>query len=341
MSTTDGAKPGKARRGRTLRWLLLWTSLFLLLLAILASLGAADDLREFADFRKQVSLSRLAGCRCLPRTDLELNRPDGVTLAASYYGSNPEGGEPWVVLVHGNTPRGRRLGVYRVLSRGLARRGFSVLTLDQSGYGESGDPFRPGTVEALDRRLDVLAALDYIDTVAPERDSGIFLVGHSAGAPPVLRAGIDDGRVAGMVAIGPPRRVRERLADVEDREYFWMRARRTRRLNANAEFPAWFTAEQWLELSLRDAMEQHAEYFSTDGHKPLLLIDGERESEDDRSYLRRFAASIDEPKEYATIAESNHYCSAKEFAGGRWIFFDREVVGETLDRIERWIRGQL
>jgi len=332
--------PGSHRRWRPRLLALGGVVVILVGAAFLAIRVGRDDLREFSRFRERVPLARMAACRCLPDRDLVFDRPDGVRIAASIYGDRIDPAAPWVVLVHGNTPVGRRLGLYRVLASRLAERGKRVLTLDQSGFGESGDPFAPGTLEALDRRLDVLAALDQLTEREHLGDAPVYLVGHSGGAAAVFRAGISDPRVTGLVAIGPPRRMRERLADAEDRDYFWSRARRTRRLHTGTDFPAWFNRAAWLELGLRDAMEHQLDDFSAVGHKPLLLIDGERESEADRTYLRRYFESIAEPKAYVTLAGSNHYCNVKGFAGGRLIVYDRRVVAEAVERIDRWIDGR-
>jgi pimeloyl-ACP methyl ester carboxylesterase len=332
--STAGAQAGPAirRRRRAILTLVLLAAGLVPVLVVLTV--ARDDLREFLEFRKRVPFSRLAGCRCLPDEDLYLQRPDGVELAASLYRPAVAAGRPWIVLVHGATPRGRRLGVYRALGTGLARRGFPVLTLDQSGYGESGDPFVSGSGAGLDRRLDVLAAIRHVQAAG---GADVILIGHSAGSPPVLRAAIEDDAVRGVVAIGPPRRVRERLADPDDRAFFWRRTRNIHRRNTGTELPAWFTEERWLELALGDAMEEVAPYFAGPDHKPLLLIDGERESEEDRDYLRRFVEGTGGAVQYDTVAESNHYCNAKEFAGGRWVLYDKQVVRATLDLIESWI----
>jgi hypothetical protein len=42
-------------------------------------------------------------------------------------------------------------------------------------------------------------------------------------------------------------------------------------------------------------------YLANLGHKPLLLMDGEREREEDRSYLAAYYGRNAEPKRYVTV----------------------------------------
>src|SRR4029077_8460393 len=58
-------------------------------------------------------------CRCHPDRDVVLARPDGLRMHASVFGLDRDRPAPGIVLVHGNTPKGRKLPIYRLLSTKL------------------------------------------------------------------------------------------------------------------------------------------------------------------------------------------------------------------------------
>jgi pimeloyl-ACP methyl ester carboxylesterase len=265
-------------------------------------------------------------------------RADGLKLAASLYTEDTQERRPAILLLHGNTPRGRRLPLYRVLASRLARRGYVVLTMDRGGFGESEDPFKiaaPG--QPPDGGADVSAALDHLealDFVAADR---IHLVGHSAGAPPILSVGAHDARVQKLVAIGPPRRVAERSADPEDRKMFWDRARDYREILGLGPFPAWYTEDVWRRHRLSSIdLGNYAPYFARRGHKPLLLMDGARESRADRRYLKDYYRGMADPKRYETVPNADHYSNTTEI--GAFTVYDRQVLSHTLDTIDGFLR---
>jgi pimeloyl-ACP methyl ester carboxylesterase len=105
-----------------------------------------------------------------------------------------ENAKATVVRVHGiDSNRGYRLGLVKALVEG----GYSVLTFDLRGHGES-DVAQMGA--GIHERDDVLGAIDY---VIQERDAAageIFLHGLSYGAAIVLMAGVDEPAVSGVFA---------------------------------------------------------------------------------------------------------------------------------------------
>jgi acetyl esterase/lipase len=64
----------------------------------------------------------------------------GLTITGTLYEPDAAGERPAILLLHGSTPEGRKLGLYRVLGKGLADRGYVVFTIDRRGYGDSDDP---------------------------------------------------------------------------------------------------------------------------------------------------------------------------------------------------------
>ncbi len=292
-----------------------------------------------ANVLEKTSLLDLRVCRCGPEVDVRFQRDDGLTIAGSLYGVGDSQERPAILLLHGNTPRGRNLPLYKVLGRKLSDRGYLVLAIDTAGFGESGDPFSFGTLEALDDAKDVHAALSYLKSLDSVQLSRIYIVAHSGGAIGGFVAGIEDGDVKGIAAIGPPRRASERQQDPADADYWWDRAKRTRREVYDSEFPSWWTKEAMVEYrrSSDSNMDNHLGYFSTAGHKPLLLIDGELESEADKDYLREYYESIVEPRKYVTIPGSDHYANSRHNELGAFVRYDRKTITATVSEIDRWI----
>jgi pimeloyl-ACP methyl ester carboxylesterase len=320
---------------------------FALLVALLAAIalfhetlarplgGPAERLQRLLG---KTSAWNLGACLCGATQEVTVVRDDGLKLAASLYTEDATERRPAIVLLHGNTPRGRRLPLYKVLASGLAERGYVVLALDRAGFGESEDPFKtaaPG--DPPDTSADVSAALAYLEGlefVAPER---IHLVGHSGGVPPVLSAGPRDARARKLVAIGPPRRMAERLADPADRKQFRDRARANREILGFGPFPAWYTEDVWRRHKQSSSeLGNYAPYFASRGHKPLLLMDGARESPADRRYLQSYFREMADPKRYVTVPNADHYANT---TGIRAVtVYERQVLSYTLDAIDGFLR---
>jgi len=281
----------------------------------------------------------MAVCRCEPDRTVDIRRPDGLRLTGSLDLPRDSGNHPGILLLHGNTPWGRKLPVYRVLATRLRERGFAVLSIDFGGYGESDDPFRLGTVEAVDQDLDASAALAFLETLPGVDRASLFVICHSAGCKAAFTVGLEKPSVEGIVAIGPPRRDSERLWDEADNERFWQRARQTRRLVYGTDFPAWYTRDLWLEARRRRTIEQHVATLSEPEHKPVLLLDGELESPEDRRYLREYFDRIIEPKAYLTIPRSNHYANTARALGLH--FYDRGVADGMAREIVTWLSRSL
>ncbi len=287
---------------------------------------------------EKTAIRDLGACFCRASRDVTLIRDDGLKLAASLYTGHAGEPRPAIVLLHGNTHKGRRLPLYTVLARGLAERGYEVLTLDRAGYGASEDPFKttvPGQVPDPD--ADVAAALAYLEGSRSVAAGRIHLIGHSGGVPPILRAGLHDPRVQKLVAIGPPRRMAERLADPSDRKMFWERARRYREILGLGPFPDWYTEESWWRQKLAQSdLGNYAPDLQSPDHKPVLFLDGAREALADRRYLGSYFRAMTGPKAYVTVANADHYSNTTEI--GTVAVYDRQVLRYTLEVIERFLR---
>lgn len=337
--------PAKSRRSALRKGAVLLVVALAALAAARLFLGSRPDLTEqLTDAAELIERVGLEARIAAPRADedLELVRVDGVELAASIY--RPEGrprGE--ILLAHGNTPLGRRLALYRGLGRGLAERGHFVVAFDFAGFGESGDPFEVGSLDAIDASRDLETALEWLQRSGPLQASAPVLVGHSGGAGVALALGEHDWQVLGVAALGPPRRGPEKLRSGAD-EYFWQRARRTRRSVYGDDFPSWYTKSIWLESalgsgaapSLQVDLERYLPYLSGSRHPPVLLLDAELEPREDRDFLRRFYEQMSEPKEYRTLP-GDHYADTVGVLG--LIVYRPATLTATVDAITGWIES--
>lgn len=312
-------------------------AVFACILLVAAGVFRPPQISRLWRVASRVAWSRLAICVCAADQHVRFRRDDGLTIAASIYRDDQRDERPGLLVVHGNTPLGRRLPVYRVLATKLAGRGYVVLTMDMTGYGESADPFEIGALEAVENESDVRAGISYLRNLPGVDTQRIYVLGHSAGVPPVLAAGIADPVVKKIVAIGPPRRLTERLLDQGDREYFWRRADETHVAVYGAPFPTWFGLDEWLRLKLSRDISGYLPYLSGPTHKPILLIDGDLENEADKRYLRAYYDSMSQPKQHLTIPGSNHYANTPS---RQWLltFYDEAVVNETVDQIDVWLK---
>ena len=93
--------------------------------------------------------------------------------------------------------------------------------------------------------------------------------------------------VRNIILIGPARKWRERFANSKERAYFWHRARETHRFVYGTPFPNWYTPDMWAEKVEKWALEHYLEYFAREGHKPVMFVDGELESQSEKLYLEK------------------------------------------------------
>ncbi|MEM8932942.1 MAG: alpha/beta fold hydrolase [Acidobacteriota bacterium] len=280
-------------------------------------------------------------CRCMPDRSVAIDYA-GFTTHGDLYGTDrlADGDRPKasVLLIHGNTARGRRLATYRALASRLAARGAVVFAYDQLGFGDSDDPFGRGPEAArlaYDRTALAVAALArFGDETAldPER---ITVVGHSGGALPALRLALDHPDVGSAVLIGPPRRVEERSNEPVDVAYFAERFRATYRWVYERELPDWLLPEH-LGAEGPYSLEEHlvwptAPGLGEAGHVPLLFVDGGREDADELAYMEAFLDRIAEPRSLLRQERSDHYLNTSESLG--WVVYDAAVVDELADAI--------
>jgi pimeloyl-ACP methyl ester carboxylesterase len=251
----------------------------------------------------------------------------GGKLAGTLFLPDSNGQYPAVLLLHANTPEGRRMGLYRLIGPKLAACGLVVLVLDQRGFGDSDDPPDVSSPEAFDFIGDARRALTALAGVNGVNPTDLHLVGHSFGANIALATGLIDERVRSVTGIGPTRRFVERYP--EELDYNRARARFLMKLPQPIPSNTFMSFRSAIDLS------NHMPSLAKPGHKPILLIDGEREPERDRMYLASRADSIAEPKSYVTLRASDHYSNTAGF--GSVVIYDYRAVDELLSVITSWI----
>ena len=127
---------------------------------------------------------------------LRLRTADGVDLAADAWLPGDEAPATAVVLAHGFTAHRRDASVM-AMAHDLRDAGHAVVVPDMRGHGESGGLCSLGDREGLDVAAAAAAAAR---DLAPR----VVLVGASLGAIAVLRHGVDDPGLAGVVTVSSP-----------------------------------------------------------------------------------------------------------------------------------------
>lgn len=235
---------------------------------------------------------------------------------------------PAIVLVHGSNPLGSELGLYRVLSRELSRRGFLVLAVDLAGFGDSDDPEGFDDADLWSGLGDVHASIDWLlarDDVDP---ASLSLVGHSLGAGVVAGAGLEDPRVRAIVCLGPGRRLGERLEDEGERE------RSRRRFAHDRGLPGAVPWELVDAITQAHRIELRLDVLGTPDHPPILLADGALEDPLDLAFLERLCASIAPPRRLLRVPDTSHYLNVQGLSrDDRCGLFDRAVMIRFVDEV--------
>jgi|GEM_PF-1513886 len=258
---------------------------------------------------------------------------DGLELVGTLYvPPRGEGPHPALVVLHGSTPEGRGMALYRAMGTALAERGYVVLAYDQRGYGESADPDSLTDPEDFDYAGDVSAAVDYL-VQRPDVDAeAISVVGHSFGGDVAIAGGVEEDRIQRIVSIGPARRLAERAED--EAGYFARRDRHYMHLWAGEIPPETFMAYRTPLL-----LDSHVEYFQQEDHKPIFLIDGSLESEDDLSWLETMYEEMTEPKAYYRVEGADHYMnmSGYSFLVAYLIIYDEPAFETFIEELDAWL----
>jgi len=250
---------------------------------------------------------------------------DGLTLIGTIYGIENETVRPGVVIIHGFTRNaGRKFPLYRILSKKLVDKGYIVLTYDGRGIGESDVPQDIDDIESWNSTIDAINAVSCLCSFKNVNKSRIYVIGHSGGTEAAMYAGNADERIKKIVAIGPIRF--HILGNASKIQFFRERFSQDRKLRVLINLTT------FLELASKGD-NVYNDYFY-EGHVPILLMDGELESEEYKQFLRKTFKNITEPKRYITINDTGHYCNTTSI--GNFMVYNDKVITETVNAIDDW-----
>ncbi len=159
----------------------------------------------------------------------------------------------------------------------------------------------------------------------------MYLIGHSFGGSVAIATALEDPRITKLVAIGPARRMAERMGNPDAAEFPYYKRRIQRYMRVKDPIPDSILLQNLRELPL----ERHLEELAAEGGPPILLIDGAAESSEDRDFLREIFDEISTPKKYVTLLDADHYANVASF--GSLIFYDRSVTSTLVNEIDLWL----
>lgn len=284
---------------------------------------------------RQAGMLGVRVCRCEPDTEDTVRIPGGFEMPVSIYDRGGAIPRPGVVIVHGNAWLGRRLSFYRLLATLLAERGYIVATFDRPGFGGADDPFGKGpqTVRAAyDHAAQIGVLIRYLVDKTPVDARNLAVFGHSGGVGPALVVGAarpEISRIIVMVSPTPPPGdpQRETLET-----YLDTRFRKTYEFVYERSFPEWFRREL-KGVSVSDEWSA----FRTPGHKPLLLLLGERDRPEWHESIYTVFNELAEPKEFALLRQSGHYANSGQSLG--YVFYSMDAATELVDSLVSWWEG--
>jgi alpha/beta superfamily hydrolase len=242
---------------------------------------------------------------------------------------------PAIVICHGGTKLGRKLALFIMMARTLAARGYVVLTFDFRGFGDSEDPHKFETFSDLDFVQDVSSALTYLSELKQVDTSKFYVVGHSFGAGVAVAAGLRDFRVKKVVSIAPGRGTKERFYGENAPDPDYPSSRISEDMKIRPPIP-----KDILDPHLKDYVAEVILDYPV--HPPVLLVDGEHESEEDLAFLRDVYEQMSEPKGYVTIQSADHYFGTKREQDGSSgnIHYNETIINELVDAIDHWFREE-
>jgi dienelactone hydrolase len=288
---------------------------------------------------RPAGLGDVGVCRCAPDREVPMSFPGSFETKASVYDDGWPGARPGVLILHGNTWLGRNLAIYRLLAERLAELGYVVLTFDYVGKGESDDPFRygrSGVPAAFDFPAQTRTAIAYMRQNLRVDPDDITVFGHSRGVDWAELVGVTSdrvSRVALMVAPPPPPPsdavISNSPPDVSDRYGD------TYRLLYDKPVPDWF---RWSMTGDDDRGWSAAhEALRTPGHKPILVLLGERDEPRGHDRVEALFAEYAEPKKLVKLDRSDHYANAGQGLG--LTFYDKAVADDLVGELVAWIES--
>jgi pimeloyl-ACP methyl ester carboxylesterase len=205
---------------------------------------------------------------------------------------------PAVLLLHGSSPRGRKLGFNKLLAERLRQSGWLVLTPDLRGFGRSGMPGNPTDPAAWSVHQDLVRLVSYARR-HPAANGTVVAVGHSLGGSHLLQLDDTAAELAAVVLIGPSRDA------ADDERSWWRRVRFSADRGIARPIPpeVAVAAAEWSDL-VRFAADRPPAFRDL----PILLMDGEREGERRIAVLREAALLMQPDAVHVTVPDAHHYC---------------------------------
>jgi pimeloyl-ACP methyl ester carboxylesterase len=284
--------------------------------------------------RHHLKLSKFSQFKKLQRVDDQPSERvtftvDNLKLIGSLYLGNDR--FPVIVLLHGSSIFGRKLPLIIALAKEFQALGYTVLTFDLRGHGESDKP-QDYTSESFDFARDVVAAIDFLKQQLDLTNRHLYVVGHSFGGGTALAAQARDKRIEKVVVFGPPRRLSERFLNPEARE----KAKLLFRWQIDMQLTKPLTFSLWKPAIESLNIENYAKQFSQPDHIPLFVIDAEQEPPEDLAFLQAFSQQVTPPGSYWTVPNTDHYLDSGFL--GTVPYFDRQIVTMFVNRIDRWFQ---
>lgn len=319
---------------------LLVASGFLLIALAKVERGVQDQYNRTIGLRKiynnvvkTAAVTDIRVCACQPNRVDRVVLQSGFETTYSIYDRGKSGPRPGVVLIHGNVWMGQKLSTYRLVANFLAEEGFIVLTYDKVGFGESDDPFGQGpagVAAAYDNVSQAEEAIDYLIEHTNVDPNNITLLGHSGGVTEALDLGQKDDRVANVVVwVAPWAPMANESDNAEHDAYLWGKCEARYELIYGRSIPDWF---EWGMTGIEEQDPDASwKYFRKQEHKPLILVLGEYDNPEAHPYVLNTFETFTEPKDLVPISRADHYLNSAQSLS--WIFYDRGIVNELVDRL--------
>jgi pimeloyl-ACP methyl ester carboxylesterase len=261
---------------------------------------------------------------------------DGIHITGTVYNPDDDSRlKPAILLLHGSTPQGRKLGLYRLLGRELANQGYVTLAIDQRGFGQSDDPPDVNRPESFDYVADVQHAISYLLSLPNVDPDQIYVVGHSFGGDVAMTAVTQESRINKLVIIGPGRRFIERGGSENAPEMEYFKRREMRYMFLWHPIPT----DVFLQYRSTLPLENHLDYFANPEHAPILLLDGAQESAADQAFLQEAYETMTEVKAYITLDQADHYANVANI--GPIIIYDQQTVAQLIQEIDVFLQANV
>lgn len=236
---------------------------------------------------------------------------------------------PAVLLLHGSSPRGRKLGFNMLLADYLRDAGWLVFTPDARGFGESGRPANVNDPAAWSVTSDLARLVSHART-HPKANGVVTGVGHSMGASQLLQFDEAAKELAALALIGPSRFPGEYSTT------WWQRVRFSTDRRIARALPSEVIRETSRQGDPMRAAKLPPDYLT---NLPVLLMDGEREGPELVGILDEVASLLGPNAQHVTVPGSHHYCSSYQLPWPlKTVYVRREIFARCFGTLEVFLR---